>query len=336
MIRRAIVLRGQLERFAGHLVTGPKGVGEIEIDPGASRAFLSIPCFKHGARSMETIIKMSLLSGRRTYERSSLPSEEQLNVHVDGREFMNLVQPPDLIGTQLENLSMWLNESYSHKKPRHDEAVVRRNWESLPEKTREQNRASIRSLPRHFAALGYVLTKHARTDAAVAGGHLLPVVDLPKPIRDRLVELEHERWVESRLAEGWTWAARRMDERKQHDMLLPWRKLSAIQQAKNDVFVDNLLVAMQRAHYTCSPLHGQRRHTEPVAHRTIQLAGLGHRYLHNSRKVAEAVARVLDHIIAVHRGVTLHALSPMAEGSALLLVAHIVSAGSRRSPSGAA
>jgi hypothetical protein len=40
---------------------------------------------------METIVAMSVLSGRNSYERSCLPSPEQLKLHVnDGKEFFRL------------------------------------------------------------------------------------------------------------------------------------------------------------------------------------------------------------------------------------------------------
>jgi hypothetical protein len=91
-IRRAILLRSFLERKALHLFEGSSKKGTLQIDPGVLRAFLSIPKYKHGARSMESIIEMSLLTGKSMFERSSLPAEAQLDLHVDGQAFLAIVQ----------------------------------------------------------------------------------------------------------------------------------------------------------------------------------------------------------------------------------------------------
>ncbi|MBI5846660.1 MAG: ATP-binding protein [Nitrospirae bacterium] len=61
----------------------------INIEVGIVDAFLSAPKFEYGARSMEAIIEMSQLAGRRGFERSSLPSKEQLSLHVDADAFID-------------------------------------------------------------------------------------------------------------------------------------------------------------------------------------------------------------------------------------------------------
>jgi hypothetical protein len=92
IIRRAILLRSQLEQNAPQLFELPASKGELSIDSGVMTALLQVPVYKHGARSMESIINMSQLAGKSSFERSSLPSEEQLNLHVDGREFYSLTE----------------------------------------------------------------------------------------------------------------------------------------------------------------------------------------------------------------------------------------------------
>ena len=91
-VRRAILLRSQLNDRAKHLFEKPDGAGTLGIDVGVLRAFLKIPKFNHSARSMEAILAMSVLSGRRVFERSCLPSVEQLNLHVNGAKFLEIVQ----------------------------------------------------------------------------------------------------------------------------------------------------------------------------------------------------------------------------------------------------
>jgi len=94
-IRRAILLRSLLRRFAPDLVDKSKGTEHIGIHTGVRHAFLRIPQFNFGARSMESIIQMSLLNGKSHFELSSLPPEEQLSLHVESTKFLELARRED-------------------------------------------------------------------------------------------------------------------------------------------------------------------------------------------------------------------------------------------------
>ena len=83
MIRRAMVLRSILERKAKNIFLE----SEANIDPSVLNALIKVPQYKHGVRSMEAIIEMSILSNMRHFERSALPASEQLKLHVDDVEF---------------------------------------------------------------------------------------------------------------------------------------------------------------------------------------------------------------------------------------------------------
>lgn len=83
MIRRAMILRSILEKNAKNIFLG----FEANIDPSVLNALIKVPKYKHGARSMEAIIEMSILSNMRHFERSALPSSEQLKLHVNAVEF---------------------------------------------------------------------------------------------------------------------------------------------------------------------------------------------------------------------------------------------------------
>jgi hypothetical protein len=87
VLRRALLLRGLLLSKA----PGIRHQDRINIDPGVLRAFLDVSTYVHGARSMESIIDMSSLSGKFRYERSALPPMNQLGLHVDPEEFLALV-----------------------------------------------------------------------------------------------------------------------------------------------------------------------------------------------------------------------------------------------------
>jgi hypothetical protein len=88
MFRRAVILRSLLEDKAKYIIH-PEGK-RANIDENLIMAFLKIPRYKHGTRSMEAIIQMSLQDKGR-FIPSSLPTREQLEMHVNASEFLSLI-----------------------------------------------------------------------------------------------------------------------------------------------------------------------------------------------------------------------------------------------------
>lgn len=86
VIRRAFLLNSHLERHAGHLKEG----GAFQVDPCVLEAFLKVGRYRHGARSMETLVRMSALAGKRKFEVSSLPPDSVLSMHTVASEFTAL------------------------------------------------------------------------------------------------------------------------------------------------------------------------------------------------------------------------------------------------------
>jgi len=80
MIRRAVFLKDKLKERLGKI---PKN-----IDPTLVKAFLTIPRYKHGVRSLEAILDMSSLQRGQKFTHSNLPPRDQLDMHVDSRDFL--------------------------------------------------------------------------------------------------------------------------------------------------------------------------------------------------------------------------------------------------------
>jgi hypothetical protein len=91
-LRRALILRSLIAQRAPQMMPVEGSGARLEIDEGVLRAFLVVGDYIHGARSMAAIIQMSSLSGKPRFERSSLPARQQLGLHVDAREFLELVR----------------------------------------------------------------------------------------------------------------------------------------------------------------------------------------------------------------------------------------------------
>jgi hypothetical protein len=90
-IRRAILLREILKSHMKSIFDRSESIADVS--PELVYAFLNISGFTHGVRSMQAIVQMSLVSSRnRSFKSWSLPTEQQLQLHVDQVEFMKLVR----------------------------------------------------------------------------------------------------------------------------------------------------------------------------------------------------------------------------------------------------
>ncbi|MEU9175272.1 hypothetical protein AB0C90_00070 [Streptomyces sp. NPDC048550] len=90
MLRRALILNSL---FIKHGIN--EGDNGFSVDDGIVHAFLAIPEYNHGVRSMDAIVQMSRLRKTERYARSTLPSQEQLGIHVDGVKFLGIVRTHD-------------------------------------------------------------------------------------------------------------------------------------------------------------------------------------------------------------------------------------------------
>lgn len=86
LLRRAIQLRAELEKLD---LSDNKGV--ININEGLLKALILVPQYRHGGRSLRAVVGMSIDPITRGLSKSSLPPIRQLNMHVDGNRFMDIV-----------------------------------------------------------------------------------------------------------------------------------------------------------------------------------------------------------------------------------------------------
>ncbi len=225
IIRRAILLRSVFERNAPQIFHIEKGIKTARIDSGLLRAVLKTSVYRHGVRSMETIITMSRLAGKTAFERSSLPHEKQLDLHVDAKDFLSIMQRLELEGEILEKLAEAVHELFceelksqgyragdktDNKKKIHSSLS---KYEELPDDEKDQNRDQVRDIPNKLAQVGYVMMP-ARTS------------EPPFGFTDEDIELlateEHERWMKLKIANGWRFDPQTDKENRLHSCLLPW------------------------------------------------------------------------------------------------------------------
>jgi hypothetical protein len=253
IIRRAILLRSILWRNACHLFEPKGGIQLLNIDKGVLRAFLKTRFYKHGIRSMESIVSMSQLTGKNKYERSSLPSEAQLDLHVDGQEFLALVQQIELTKETLDELAILFHkdfceqlteQGYVYGEFTDDETKVHsslRDFYDLPEDEQEQNRDTVRHIYRKLAASRFIMIPARSNQRSFT---------FPGRFLEELAIMEHERYRQMKLADGWEWAPETDKKKKKHADLGPWEELSEIAKDKDRGFVQAIPGILTKAGYT--------------------------------------------------------------------------------------
>jgi len=214
-IRRAMLLRVLVKSTNRHLFQDKI----LQIDDGVIRAFLRTNKFEHGIRSLQAIIEMSQLADRKKFEASALPSKAQLALHVDADEFMDHILQSEVLMSSAEEIAKVLQAIYckdqKSKKPADDPAV--QPWENLDEKFKESNRQQAKHIAVKLEAIGY--------DFAPIGRAKVKPILFKKNEIEELSIMEHDRWVEERLTDGWT-SGERDPEHKVSPYLIPWDDLT--------------------------------------------------------------------------------------------------------------
>jgi len=226
IIRRAIILRVMLKLHWDKLFQKENGEQLLNIDPGVLHALLEVSRYKHGARSMEAVITTSALAHKTRFERSSLPPEAQLDLHVEGREFLSLVQTIILPEDMVECLAAVVHSLYCdrmHATGKHSGGrTCCKTYRELDAEEKEQNRAFVWDIPHKLAQLGYRMVP-------ATGQPQMP--DLTEVI-EKLAEAEHLRWLKTKIELGWRYRPKTDKARKVHQAMLWWRKLSARERSR--------------------------------------------------------------------------------------------------------
>lgn len=252
IIRRAILLRSCLKRGTPQLFEKRGGKEFLNIDRGVLRALLKIEEYRHGARSIESLLAMSQLTGKNAFERSCLPAESQLDLHVDGHKFLALVQQVELEGQILENLAEAAHSIFCEQiKSRgfqygliNDEELKTHSallpYPELPEDLKETNRLNVRDIPTKLAAAGYIMIPARSNEQPF---------NFPGESLEILAEIEHERWMRSSLETGWVFAPEADRTKKLHNCLVPWEELPENEKEKDRGLVRGIPMILARAGY---------------------------------------------------------------------------------------
>jgi class 3 adenylate cyclase/tetratricopeptide (TPR) repeat protein len=165
----------------------------------------------------------------------------QLAKHFPGRFRIYRVVAHRVFG--IEELAQAAHAAYCDESLARGETPATNNairpWEDLPDDLKEANRAQVADIPNKLRYLGYEL----------APSHGL----LPSQIRmiDAQVEelsiIEHDRWMNNRIEQGWTFGPQRDNLRKLHPLIVPWEELSEPEKEKDRDTVRNMPKLIEKA-----------------------------------------------------------------------------------------
>jgi len=335
-IRRAILLRSMLLRDRPGLFERNGKIARLTIDSGVLRAFLEVGSYKHGARSLETIVATSTLHGKSRYERSTLPAADQLDAHVDAAEFMKIVERYVPEGELLERLAEAVHIEYcdemlglghawggtpeyltgnpvlarfAGKAPTLGTLPALVDYSQLSDNLKEQNRGVARDLPGKLEVLGLVLRQDAPTGAPVVR------VEASDPRLESLAIREHDRWVARKIKTGWLFGDPRDDVLKLHPCIRPWEELPDNEKEKDRMMVREIPDIVVAAGMTLARLEDLTR---------LRIGVTGHRVLMQTDLITAGIGKALARIEGEYPGRSLMVVSSLAEGADRLVAAAVL------------
>lgn len=261
-IRRAIMLRFQLEQFCPRIIDRRTDYASVGLD--VIRAFLFADEYKHGARSISALISTSRLGRQNRFTLSCLPSRDVMNLHVS-EDFLPPPRPELYDADLVEDLSRACHEAWAAAKRRKNYVYgEERNddpnqgdlthprllpYEELSEAWKEDNRKPSRLFLVKAEIAGYHL-KHAGKQAK-----------LFRPGR-KMHMAEHDFWVRSHLIKGIEYATKTNDDLFMHRSMQPFNSLSKDDSELDQAIVDSWPEVLKARGYRLVKKPARRRPTK--------------------------------------------------------------------------
>lgn len=239
ILRRAGVLQHNLREHAAKLTRSGLADPEIRVRTELAYALLYTPRIRHGLRSIEAIIQMSGLSGLREFGPSALPSRAQLDLHLDARQFYDLLSASDVVLKEghLEQMAHGTHEGYRRAnwlelKDRGEDDHSKLPWPAGTRRadgTVDSNFQQVELIPLRVAANGYQVVRRERLKAFSAAASFTP------RRLEALAREEHERWNAQKLNAGWRYGPMpgKDEKLRLHHDIVDWAALPAAERRKD-------------------------------------------------------------------------------------------------------
>lgn len=239
IIRRAIMLRKNLEKHARHLFD--PATKHAAVDASVIGAFLTARNYEHGARSIESIVSTSNLTKSSRFGAAELPSTDLLKLHVTD-DLEAKLQEPALGLEEIEALAIATHEAYRStiergKAPNPNDVP----FPALSDEKQESNRRSVRSTLVALSTVGYGLVR--------CSPGTQPVSTLPEDQHEPLKRLEHDRWLRELLQNGWAYGKLSNPLLRLNKNILPFDRLAAKVQPLDLVAAETILARLPELGY---------------------------------------------------------------------------------------
>ncbi|WP_417377912.1 hypothetical protein [Gimesia sp.] len=234
-IRRALILRSLLERDYPHLIHRKSKMASVS--QSVIYGFLRVKEFLHGARSLESVVRISSLLKADYFSMAQLPSEEQLLLHVS-KDFKTLMARSHLEADSVEALARnYHTEWKSSKKPTAEEIEnnpLLKDYDDLSEEGKENSRVTARIIFAKLAEIGYELKFHEENPNSDCP------FKFPHKEADELALIEHDVWTRNHMVKGFEWAKENNKDNFQHRDICPFYEVPSKDQAYDKLFVEIL------------------------------------------------------------------------------------------------
>lgn len=235
-IRRAILLRAIWKYYGNQY---------LEIDSGLLTAFLEIDEYIYGIRSMKKLISSMRYKNKVQLLQSNLPSEKVISLYVIYRYFMEKLSRDKHLKDFTEKIAPNIHAYYRElgKNEGWLKKEMDKDYKKLDNETKESNKAAAKRIAKLLALVGLKITaKVVKGDPSEE-----QINQLLEQNIELLAEEEHNGWMKHQYAEGWQYAAKRDDDKKLHNCLIPYRELTEKDKGKDRNSVRSFLAILKKA-----------------------------------------------------------------------------------------
>jgi hypothetical protein len=216
ILRRALLLRSLCERDE-RLKANVKA-GKKFIDENILMSMLYVPEYKHGARSVETVLKMSKIENG-VWLPSGLPVGNQMFLHLNDRKFTDILLLPIIENSLEGRIAQAIHKKYTgYMTEKQRKRPNAKPWEELSTEFKLSNLNQARSYREKLALI--------KCEMVLKDGNLKAVTVFTEDEVLLMAKQEHRRWINEKTEDGWVYAEVRNDGKKHHDCLIEWDKLS--------------------------------------------------------------------------------------------------------------
>ena len=121
------------------------------------------------------------------------------------------------------------------------EHKLHKPYAKLSEKEKESNRNNVRDIPNKLSNIGYEIIKNHNKDTI----DKFTIYEIEK-----LAKMEHDRWMQEKLDNGWQYAKKTDRAKKLHKSLIHWEKLSEDEKEKDRILIKGIPKILLKAGYS--------------------------------------------------------------------------------------